>query len=85
MLLDMGLEAPPAPPPPPSETEGDDAFPNPADVRAFVLIIALEEDEFHIVGQNASLDFAKAGPSRWSGTTSRPDRIRMAAGGRPGS
>ena len=59
MLLDMGLEGPPAPPPPPSETEGEDSFPNPADVRAFVLIIALEDAEFHIVGQNASLDFAK--------------------------
>ena len=30
-------------------------------MRAFVLIIALEDDEFHIVGQNASLDFAKRG------------------------
>ena len=61
MLLDMGLEGPPAPPPPPSETEGEDTFPNPADVRAFVLIIALADDAFHIVGQNASLDFARRG------------------------
>jgi Domain of unknown function (DUF5597) len=61
MLLDMGLDAPPPPPAPPSETEGEDAFPNPADVRAFVLVIALGDDRFHIVGQNASLDFAKDG------------------------
>ena len=40
MLLDMGLEAPPAPAAPPSETEGEDTFPEPADVRAFVLVIA---------------------------------------------
>ena len=40
MLLDMGLEAPPPPATPPSETEGEDAFPSPADVRAFVLVIA---------------------------------------------
>ena len=61
MLLDIGLESPPAPPAPLSETEGADAFPNPADERAFVLVIALEDDRFHIVGQNASLDFAKRG------------------------
>jgi hypothetical protein len=63
MLLDMGLDAPPTPPVPPSETEGDDAFPSPADVRAFVLIIAMDEDAFLIVGQNASLDFAEDGRS----------------------
>lgn len=61
MLLDMGLEGPPPPPASPSETEGEDAFPNPADARAFVLVIALGDDRFHIVGQNASLDFSKGG------------------------
>ena len=61
MLLDMGLEAPPPPATPPSETEGDGAFPSPADVRAFLLVIAVADDAFLIVGQNASMDFARQG------------------------
>ena len=61
MLLDMGMEGPPPPPAPPSETEAADALPNPADVRAFVLVLALGDDRFHILGQNASLDFSRNG------------------------
>ena len=56
-----GLDAPPAPAAPPGETEGEDTFPEPADVRAFVLVIAVAHDAFLIVGQNASLDFARPG------------------------
>ena len=61
MLFRSGLEAPPAPAAPPGETEGEDTFPEPADVRAFVLVIAVADDAFLVVGQNASMDFARQG------------------------
>ena len=79
MLLDMGLEAPPAPAAPPSETEGEDTFPEPrgrAGLRPGHR--RSRDDAFHIVGQNASLDFATAGANRGVGSR----RGRIASSGR---
>lgn len=58
MLLDVGLQPPPAPPPLASETEGPTARPAPGDGRAFGLIIDEGNDTFLIVGKGFTADFA---------------------------
>lgn len=59
MLLDVGLQAPPAPPPMASETEGPGTRPAPGDSRAFGLIISERSDTFLIVGKGFTADFTK--------------------------
>ena len=58
MLLDVGLQAPPAPLPLPSETEGPSSRPIPGDGRAFGLIICEGEGRFLIMGKGFNADFA---------------------------
>ena len=61
MLLDAGLQAPPAPPPLPSETEGPSSRPIPGDSRAFGLIIAEGGNSFLLIGKGFTADFS-SGP-----------------------
>ncbi|RZF59104.1 glycoside hydrolase [Sphingomonas populi] len=61
MLLDAGLQAPPAPPPLPSETEGPSSRPIPGDSRAFGLIIAEGDNSFLLIGKGFTADFS-SGP-----------------------
>ncbi|MGN6446437.1 DUF5597 domain-containing protein [Amnibacterium sp.] len=56
MLLDAGVQAPPAHASAPSETGR--GIPAPADTRAFGLLIEQGPDEFIVVGQNLAVDFA---------------------------
>lgn len=59
MLLDVGLQAPPAPPPLHSETEGPSSRPIPGDSRPFGLIIDEGDGSFLVVGKGFNVDFAK--------------------------
>ncbi len=58
MLLDAGVQAPPATVERPSET--DHGIPAPADTRAFGLVIEQGPDEFLVIGQNLAVDFSAA-------------------------
>lgn len=59
MLLDAGVQAPPAAAEAASET--DRGIPAPADTRAFGIVIQEGENEFLVVGQNLAVDFAAPG------------------------
>lgn len=56
MLLDAGVQAPPPFVDAPSETEH--GIPEAADTRAFGLVIRQAPDEYVVVGQNLTVDFA---------------------------
>ena len=58
MMLDAGLQAPPAPPPLPSETEGPSSRPIPGDSRPFGLIVDEGNDTFLLMGKGFTADFA---------------------------
>jgi hypothetical protein len=59
LLLDAGVQAPPPDVDAPSETEG--GMPEPADVRAFGLVVQEGPDQLLVVGQDLTLDFAAEG------------------------
>jgi len=59
MMLDVGLQAPPAPPALPSETEGPGSRPVAGDGRSFGLIISEGNDTFLLVGKGFTADFAR--------------------------
>lgn len=56
MLLDAGVQAPPPHVDAPSET--DHGIPEPADTRAFGVVIRAAPDEYLVVDQNLTVDFA---------------------------
>ena len=58
MLLDAGIQAPPAPEPLPSETDSGHV---PGDQRPFGIVIAESQDTFLVVGQDLLLDFNHGG------------------------
>jgi Domain of unknown function (DUF5597)/Beta-galactosidase len=60
MLLDVGVQVP-TPPPLPSETDSATHGDQPADARAFGILIALGPLEFLAIGQNAMIDFSCEG------------------------
>jgi hypothetical protein len=60
MLLDAGLQAPPAPAVLPSETEGAVVAPRPGDPRPFGILIHEAEDVFVVAGQGLTLDFFRS-------------------------
>ena len=60
MLLDVGVELPPAPPLP-DETDGAGHGPTPGDSRALGLVAGLPDGSFLVIGQGAIVDFAAEG------------------------
>ena len=60
MLLDVGVELPPAPPLP-DETDGTGHGPTPGDSRPLGLVAGLPDGSFLVIGQGAIVDFAAEG------------------------
>ena len=60
MLLDVGVELPPAPEPP-DETDGAGHGPTPGDSRPCGLVAGLPDGSFLVIGQGAIVDFAAEG------------------------